>query len=338
MKRAWIGELRAPYGPNDIRTADGEPFEGIVCRFGEEGPLVGESCYRQGCPWGPQRDWHPSGVLTGTHYEIGAQVQGVLRTWHFNGRLEQETLAEYGVPVRWHRWDEDGHFLENGRLEEGSDEHRRLLQNQARSAAEVAAEVLPEEFRSGSVDWDHPPHRVPLPPPGHRFPPPHRPTFGMPPPAVARPGWVAPHELRRGEDTYAGLMLSQGQPVTGVAFRSSTQGVQQVHYRDGLLWGPKRRWFGSGALEYECYFVAGMAHGAFRRWYLSGQAESLGESRYGVCLRRRSWHGDGRGIVDEDFKEGDWRYDLIRRMQDRYGHLVEGELIPDEFRSEPYLG
>ena len=86
----------------------------------------------------------------------------------------------------------------------------------------------------------------------------------------------------------------KGKPVTGVVVGESDGRVLGEWYcRDGLRWGPQRRWNPLGA-PFDAYFcLAGHIHGFRRLWAAYGRKRAIEEYRFGIQVRRRTWEFDG---------------------------------------------
>ena len=94
--------------------------------------------------------------------------------------------------------------------------------------------------------------------------------------------------------------LFDGEPFEGFAeCREAGRVLYEREYRQGMIWGVSRGWFGSGRLKFEEGWGQGLLHGVRRRWEEEGRLLLEQEFEYGVRLWGKRW--DAQGVQTEDF-------------------------------------
>ncbi len=92
----------------------------------------------------------------------------------------------------------------------------------------------------------------------------------------------------------------RGARFTGLGFSLHPTGELAVEdeYRDGLLWGTRRRCRPDGVLLEEGARVAGHMEGIWRRWHPNGRLASEEFCYFDFTLARMRWDPDGRVVED----------------------------------------
>src|SRR5436190_22901311 len=95
------------------------------------------------------------------------------------------------------------------------------------------------------------------------------------------------------------IFYHAGRLFTGVAFSEEPNGgLSEFTYRDGLLHGPTREWYGNGQLKLEVHYIENTCHGISREFDADGNllVETVHEYAVPVAVRR---YGPDGEVVDE---------------------------------------
>jgi antitoxin component YwqK of YwqJK toxin-antitoxin module len=134
---------------------------------------------------------------------------------------------------------------------------------------------------------------------------------------------VLEESLEYGDD---GFYRHEGELFTGTAFALSDEGwiETESEYREGVLWGTSRGWFGPDRLAYEHRNISGLQGGVGREWHENGRlaAEELYE--HGIRLRGKRWDREGNLIEDYHLQETDPDFRTLQIYRDAYGPGGEG--------------
>lgn len=118
-----------------------------------------------------------------------------------------------------------------------------------------------------------------------------------------------------------GLHYLGDEPFTGVAYTLSKDGREdsEMHYREGLRWGPTKEWYSSGQQMVDSNFYNGVLHGRAREWHKNGQLAEDGEFEYGITLWQKKWDENGNLESDVVLKESDKGYQMLLNYRRLYG-------------------
>jgi antitoxin component YwqK of YwqJK toxin-antitoxin module len=95
---------------------EGELFTGIGFELGLDNRIISEISYKNGFQEGPARDWYESGELQSEAYYKENSLHGASKEWYKNGKIKSEALYEFGVPLEYKEWDEDGKVVNEFQL------------------------------------------------------------------------------------------------------------------------------------------------------------------------------------------------------------------------------
>jgi antitoxin component YwqK of YwqJK toxin-antitoxin module len=93
-----------------------ELFTGEAAEYGPGRVMVALVSYVRGQEDGQAREWFPDGTLMSEGTSRKGYPVGIWRTWHWNGRLAEETVFEDEPdgrgPEAVRRWSEDGESVD----------------------------------------------------------------------------------------------------------------------------------------------------------------------------------------------------------------------------------
>jgi antitoxin component YwqK of YwqJK toxin-antitoxin module len=110
----------------------GVPFTGVAFTRNDQGGLRSEMSFRDGLPWGAAREWYKSGQPMAEKTTAAGLLHGRAREWHKNGQLAEDGEFEHGIAVWKKAWDEDGHLVDEYRVQEADPDYQTLLENRRR--------------------------------------------------------------------------------------------------------------------------------------------------------------------------------------------------------------
>jgi antitoxin component YwqK of YwqJK toxin-antitoxin module len=118
-----------------------------------------------------------------------------------------------------------------------------------------------------------------------------------------------------------GLYYLDNEPFTGVAFTLSKDGWEkaEMHYKQGLRWGPTKEWYAPGQPMVDSCFFKGVLHGRAREWHRNGQLAEDGVYEYGITRWEKKWDENGDLESDVVLKESDNAYQALLRQRKLYG-------------------
>ena len=124
-----------------------------------------------------------------------------------------------------------------------------------------------------------------------------------------------------GQLDYAGdgLYYLNGEPFCGICYTmKGARGRSETVFRDGLIWGTTKEWYGSGQLMREASYFKGVFHGKVQEWHKSGQLAEQGEYEYGIALWEKRWDENGQLVEDFSLTEADEDYAVLQRYRSMY--------------------
>jgi len=93
---------------------NGEPFTGIAVSHYPSGQIESRRPYLNGMPHGLCRWWHENGQLSKEWTSFRGMGHGWATDWYENGKTAKKRYAEFGRPLEWTKFDEQGHEVEKG--------------------------------------------------------------------------------------------------------------------------------------------------------------------------------------------------------------------------------
>ncbi len=117
---------------------DDKLFTGVAFTQNKDGTLKCEVTYQNGLPWGPTKEWYPSGQpLVDSTLVMGA-LHGRAREWHANGQIAEDGEYEYGLTLWEKNWDENGQIVHDYQMKETDPDYQTLQRYRARYAGKSA--------------------------------------------------------------------------------------------------------------------------------------------------------------------------------------------------------
>lgn len=112
---------------DDALMLNGEPFTGIGYAEFPNGALRREITYVSGFPEGCCREWHENGQMSKEWLAERGVAPSKTTEWYENGQRKSLCLREHGVELKYQEWSQDGEFVAERTLVEGSPMHQVLL-------------------------------------------------------------------------------------------------------------------------------------------------------------------------------------------------------------------
>lgn len=117
-----------------------------------------------------------------------------------------------------------------------------------------------------------------------------------------------------------GLYWLDGHPFTGIAFtlaKNQPWERAELHFRDGLRWGPTHERYAPGQPMVEATYFKGVLHGRATEWHRNGQVAEDGEYAYGITLWSKCF--DERGVLEREHRMTDADVARVAELKRVYG-------------------
>jgi hypothetical protein len=93
---------------------NGDQFTGIAVSHYSNGRMESYRPCMNGTPHGLCRWWHDNGQLSMEWTAYRGMGHGWLTEWYANGQVKKREYAEFGRPIDWIKYDEQGRETGNG--------------------------------------------------------------------------------------------------------------------------------------------------------------------------------------------------------------------------------